>query len=465
MLEMYVWLSACLLLIAVLAVPVSRVKTGDFFSPAALFVASWCGTLGLYFLQWLPYRPMSARTFFLLVATIVIVIVASGAGRWMAVKRVRSTEPRQLSAPEIWVTVYSVIGLLGVVWYVALVARILGWSAFETGSRIRAALSVYTIPSGFLFLEYFCIAAPLLAFSLAMSGTRLRPRMLIGPAICTLATWLTTDRTQFFVVVLGVFFMWVFRRGRALSWRGLVAAGALSAVLLGSNFLIVGNWLGKTPANLGVAMRLSTRGPSVVAAGAASPTHGPAPRGPSLASRLLDRIERFSQRGTTLYLYATGSFAALDVLLEEPMGQTHGLYTVYPVARLAQRAGILDGPVPNAIPEDRGLRLRSDRDIAFNGYTFLYYPLMDFGWLGALLYAAAAGVLSGVVYGLMRAHRSSPMYLILMAHVSTALVLSVFVNKFNNTASWYVAVATLLPFVVASRRPDALTPRAQPLPG
>ncbi len=44
---MLVWLSLSLLLVAVLAVPVGRARTGDYFAPTSLFVATWCGTLGL----------------------------------------------------------------------------------------------------------------------------------------------------------------------------------------------------------------------------------------------------------------------------------------------------------------------------------------------------------------------------------------------------------------------------------
>jgi hypothetical protein len=35
-----------------------------------------------------------------------------------------------------------------------------------------------------------------------------------------------------------------------------------------------------------------------------------------------------------------------------------------------------------------------------------------------------------------------------MGQIYLALILSIFVNRFNNTASWYVAVLGLLPFLV-----------------
>ncbi len=67
---------------------------------------------------------------------------------------------------------YSIIGLIGVVWYVTAAIRLLGWNAFEAGARIRWALGTYEIPSGFLFFEYFCIVTPLVAFALIVTGQK-----------------------------------------------------------------------------------------------------------------------------------------------------------------------------------------------------------------------------------------------------------------------------------------------------
>jgi hypothetical protein len=44
----------------------------------------------------------------------------------------------------------------------------------------------------------------------------------------------------------------------------------------------------------------------------------------------------------------------------------------------------------------------------------------------------------------------SPLYLLMSSQIAAALVLSVFVNKFNNTASWYVFVLTTAPFTVSA---------------
>lgn len=150
-----------------------------------------------------------------------------------------------------------------------------------------------------------------------------------------------------------------------------------------------------------------------------------------------------------MYLYATASFSALDRLLQDAQERTGGLHVAYPIARLLQRLGLIATELPNAIPAFRNLGMTSGTDVSFNAYTFLYYPLVDFGLWGALAYALLIGFGGGVAHGWLRADRASPIRLLVMAHISTALVLSTFVNKFNNTATWYVGILTVLPFLAA----------------
>jgi oligosaccharide repeat unit polymerase len=129
----------------------------------------------------------------------------------------------------------------------------------------------------------------------------------------------------------------------------------------------------------------------------------------------------------------------------------------YPIVRLLQRSGLVSMTLPPAIPEFVSLGISGAEDRKFNGYTFLYYPLVDFGPAGALVYAGVIGLIVGLAYGWTRRNRSAPLRLLVMGQLSTALVLSIFVSKFNNTASWYVVVLTALPFLLARTRnaPDA----------
>ncbi len=141
-----------------------------------------------------------------------------------------------------------------------------------------------------------------------------------------------------------------------------------------------------------------------------------------------------------------------------PVERTHGVHVAYPVARLLQRAGFLSGDLPPAIPAFVPIGITGRPDMQFNGYTFLYYPLVDFGPAGALAYAAIIGVLVGLAYGWTRRDRGAPLRLLAMGQLGTAIALSIFVSKFNNTASWYVAIMTALPFLLRARveaLPDA----------
>lgn len=135
------------------------------------------------------------------------------------------------------------------------------------------------------------------------------------------------------------------------------------------------------------------------------------------------------------------------------------MFTIYPLARLLERLGVIRGPVPSYIPFNSWLRLQGvSKDIEFNGYTFLVYALFDFGIAGAIAYAGVAGLLSGAAYGWARRRRDTALAMLLMGHLSIALTLSIFVNKFNNTASWYIALASMLPLLGGAVR------RHQPRP-
>jgi hypothetical protein len=455
---MSLWLPFLLFVAAGLAVPLGRLKTGDFLAPASLFAATWCGALAFYFLRLMSYPPMASGTFALVAATMAIVVTAMVVGQHLATRRaVPRRGVRMPVRPELWVLAYSALGLLGVLWYTYGVVRVLGWRSFEDPSFIRQALGTYAIPSTFLFLEFFCVAAPILACGLAVCGTRVRPWVWAGPVLCGLATGITTDRTQFFLVVLGCFLLYAYRWGPRLTWRSTAVMAALCMTVLIADFLLVGAWIGKTPSNLGVTMQVPGDTPATQTAPLVERSSQPEePAQAPAAKQAASPGDRWIQRFSTLYLYLTGSFAALDVLLREPLGTTKGLHTIYPVARLLEKVGLVRGPVPPAIPQARPLGLLSGRDVNYNAYTFLYYPLMDFGRVGALLYAAVVGLVTGWVYALMRMNRVSPMHLILMAHFATALLLTIFVNKFNNTASWYVGLATILPFALSARRPSKL---------
>jgi hypothetical protein len=123
------------------------------------------------------------------------------------------------------------------------------------------------------------------------------------------------------------------------------------------------------------------------------------------------------------------------------------------VVRLLQKAHLLDAPLPSPILGHTTVTTGA-AEVAqtFNAYTFLIYPYEDWGIAGALVYALALGIVVGLAYQRMRLNPSDPGRLVLVAFISGALTLSPFVNKFNNTAWWYICLLTMVPFVLSKSR-------------
>ena len=447
--------AALLLGIALLAPIVSRRLTGDFFSPPALAASAWCGTLGLFALRLLPYGPLQPATRALIAGTILCLVFGSALSAWWVARRTRprSDTIGQPRRPALWVTGYAVAGLFGFAWYVFNVVALLGWKGFADGYTLRESLFTYRIPSAFLFAQFFTIVAPLVALAFVLGNTRLPKRVLILPMLCVLATLLSTDRTQFFMLVLTASFMAVHRFGPALSWPRVTGGLLVVGVLFLSLFVAIGWWRGETAENSPLFLRL----PGVDWV----PGKGALPR--TDVPRVVAYAGRAGQRLGYLYAYVTVSYPALDGLLRSPRPHAQGKYIFFPVLRALQRSALLAIDLPSQIPDSilvspppaEGLP-----PLYLNQYSFLYYPLQDFGPPGALIYALAIGVIVGALYGWGYCGRADPLRLLLIGQTSAAVALSPLVNKFNNTAWCYMVLLTGLPWTVAwlrSRRASGRT--------
>jgi hypothetical protein len=463
---------------AVGSVVASRRLTGDFASPWSMTVVPWSLAAAFVSLHLLPYFPMSPWAITVLSAGVVSIVLGCLAGSRVGRRSTPTLWP--VDAAVACLIPFALLGLAGTGWYLWHVHQLFGLGALLTEvARIRTALGTYQIPSLFLFLQYFCIVTVLLAMALALTGTRLGWTRWVLVVACALATWITTDRTQFFMIVLATFFMVAYRRGREMSWAGFVATAVCACGCLVLNFLAVGYWVGKTPENLGWKLTVPATPPGIAAAqvpgrprpagaGRRAPSSPPAvQRTEAPATGLLATLSETKpgqlllRKGSTLYIYGTASFVAFSVWLEDPGPRTHGLQMIYPVARLLDRLGLVTGPIPPGIPPFVPVASRaSGDDIHFNGYTFLYYPMQDFGLPGVLAYAGLIGFAAGVLHERIGKRRSSPLHLLMLSQVTMALALSIFVNKFSNTAAWYIFILTTVPFwgaglVARVRRPVA----------
>ena len=457
--------------LAVAAILISRRATGDFLSPPALVVGVWCVTGGLYFLFLLPYVPLSDRSAALIASALACLVAGMLLGGRIVRRRLGETERARLSeeGPARWIGWYALIGWTGFLWYAFFAVGLFGWAGLRQGWRIRWALGDRLIPSGFLFLEFFCIVTPLLALACLLTGARVSRGRLLAAASCVVPLWLTTDRTQFFMLTLTALWMYLLRHGPRLSAFRYARAVALCGVLLIAQFLAVGWWVGKTPEHLGAKLDVDRILPppaagSIVRKGASRPSIDTQAIVRAARKFLRARTETVFRHASTLYVYATCSYPALSGLLEDPPEMTMGRRTFFPVFRLAQRAGLPTGPLPDVIPPFR--KISYEANLATNAYSFLRDPYLDFSVVGLLGVPFVIGGISGVLYGIVRRRRDAPLPLVGLALICMGLTLSVLFNKFNDTATWYIGLMTSVPFLVEARRlaaRDGATGRARRL--
>ena len=428
-------MATVLLLVAAFAAPIlSRRITGDVFAPIALVALTWGASAALALLAWIPYHPIAADTWWFIGTNLVALAAGLVAGESLA----RAATPRDATAgsvsadplrPERWLVPMSVVALVGLAWYVTAAAARLGWGGLADGERLRQALTTYEIPSTFLVAQFFCLIAPLVAGALAFTGTRLSWPARLAVAAAALGTVITTDRTQVFTLIATLFFMWVFARGRALGWRRLLLIGAVVPAILAANFVAVDAW--RRNVLEAFELKLTIEAPE---------------------SRATPIGRVFWRRLTSAYYYTTCAYPALDRLRLDPGPSTGGTLSFYPITRALERAR-LGPPTPPYIPGFVTItRPGQDPPAYSNAYTYLYYPLRDFGPRGAAVYSLALGVVCGLAFGWARAARHSPARVLLAAQVSTAIAFLPLFNKFNNSLWWYVLVWTLLPFAMAALR-------------
>jgi hypothetical protein len=236
------------------------------------------------------------------------------------------------------------------------------------------------------------------------------------------------------------------RFGPEAPWQRIAGLTVVGAMLLVGSFLAVQAWRGgQMPNRTGLFLQLP--GAVWIAKTAEVEADPDAP--------VLGAAGREGQRLALFYVYLTVSYPGLDRLLASPGPRWGGRHIFFPVLRPLQRSGLLDIQLPSPIP-DATLVCPPPAEgllpLRYNQYTFLYYPFQDFGTAGALGYALGIGLLAGAIYAWGRQDRCDPLRLLVVGQTATAIALTPFVNKFNNTAWWYILVLTTLPWMVARLR-------------
>jgi oligosaccharide repeat unit polymerase len=383
--------------------------------PLTVFLLGWGVELALFALPFVAYSDSSVRTYVAVYGS----IVTFSAGCLAVYRYVRPRAPRdedeRLLPGRIRLAwgFCLVLGLVGFAMYVRAVDAVLGWRMlFDEPHLVRAIQTTSTefdqVYGRWRLLTYFAqIGFLLWTIGLRAGAFRGRWRLAIPlGALSILPMLFTGERTLLAtMLVWAVLFHLIWRPVR--DWRRLTAGLAITALVLGTAFSLLGGRVGKTIDN-----------------------H------PEISSVLETDLIRAR---ALEYVYITANIPALDKLMEDPVApRTDGAMTLLPGVKIVNALGIGDEP-----PEEVGAFYPIPFS-TFNNYSWLGSFYLDFGLLGCLLLPALVGALAALV-----ARRvAQPPTLLGSWTLSLALYVIAFtplLNKLSTTLTWQYLL--LGPFV------------------
>ena len=392
--------SLTLFLVAVSGLVFSKNFLDDYFSPPAVYSFFWCVALGFLTLDWVSYDPLGSQVW--MVITISYLAFMSGAAiialygftrnHWLSAEPELATIDR--ARFERALKFLFCLGIAGFIFQLAHLQASVGLQTFLSSPDLAREMH-----SNIKYLGFFNVlnvANFVLALMYLVLYRRPGKWVLLILIWALLTTFLTTDRTRFFYMVIWSFYVAVYLVRRVnLSPRVILSACVTMLVLLGF-FLLVAKVYKKQAFD--------------------------------------DNMEfvNIDQRYQILvdpYIYLTGSFPVLQAYLEDKQEPTYGKHTLAPAVKLIELF------YPLFQREDIvGKFYRVP--IELNACTYLQPFYHDFGFVGILVGPFLMGLFSMWAYLAMR-QRKTLFTVYLSSLLSFCVTISIFVNHFSQITTWY----------------------------
>jgi|GEM_PF-3794209 len=406
-------INSLLIAVWIASIHVSRKLYRDIFTPLCVYVTVWCACLLLYRLSLVNYYELETRTYLLIGGSMLAFVV----GCVVAHDRKNSTRTRLLlplerGRLETTIKVLLLLNLIGVILFAWEMHSQYGLTTyFSYPAEIRRDAGNWThmgLLGSLVLLHYPLLAA---SFIHVLMKKRFHWFSALGLLWACAQTYLFTDRGTLTVFLLTITFVGIYVKGWHTVNRKVIVIALLVMGLVLAYFISVGHLYAKLIAVEDPLLRQTNINPSS-----------------TIALLLLNP-----------YLYATGSFPAL----QEAIGDVHhfdwGEHTFYPVARVFYGAGLLE-----KLPDWTRFEFYSV-PIPFNTYTYLFTFYQDFGIPGMILCPFALGWLETRLYLTLKT-RPSIFALGAMAAFMVVNVFSVFVTLTSTIMLWYYL---LMMFVIS----------------
>ncbi len=393
-------LSACLFASAFAALGLSKKTLGDFFSPLAIYVFFWGIALGFFFLNWVSFDELGNEVLMVILISFLCFVAGGLAPTFYAWSRPQAfvRQPRPLAIHrrrfEIALAALFAFGIFGFGVQLIHLQMEVGLSSFITDpQRVRDLHSNIKYLGFFdiLNLANFVIATIYIAIF-----PKPKPWIVLMLAWALLSTFVSTDRTRFFYTVIWSFYAVIYTRQRVDLTRRMIMGGLATALALIGFFLLI--------AKVYVKQAYDDN---------------------------MEYINISSEYSLAIdpYIYLTGSFPVLQAFMQDKTEKMYGKYTFEPIVKIIE---VIFPDLSRAEIVGKFYRV----PVELNVGTYIQSFMLDWGELGYVLCPFLIGFLTMWIYFKMR-FRKTLFLVYFTAIISFCTTISIFVNHYTQTATWF----------------------------
>lgn len=433
--------------------------------PMNLYVLVWTAAVVLYTLKLFPFYDLLPATWLLIGLGGCAFVASCFAGGRVAGRArgetVRGPDDRAVRAV---IRAFFLVGLLGSAIYLWHVHQTMGLRALAgSAGAVHTALTRRSISSWHLFLYYVGIAATILfAHRVIALRRRAAPIDWILLALFIMAMGVSTERTHMMWCLTCAAFCWLLPPRGDRSLARMLGGGLVVVVVAVPFYLALGRWLQKSPEELSRALlivataqtqpvpvaprdeaeqlayeaRARARFATTAPMAQMRSVYVPAAAGWQPPEAVRQRLHALLPGGwlyrfSALYVSVAATLPALDQAVR--IGdRTYGALTFHAIWRVLERFRILPQTQQTVFEE-------ALTPFPHNVYTYLYDPFLDFGWIGALGFAALFGLAAGYAY---RRAATGPesVWPLLLVQLQAITVWSAFQNRLVATPNLYLLV-------------------------